>query len=812
MAVGSQPLAVTQSRAGTATSDGLLERLLVFIVAVSAIGLVLGLSGHFLAPLVLCLAALCTWAYHRRTPMPRDGAKSLRLAHVVPILLVALVFRLVPYSYVLGGQDQGVYSNMAAELVHTGDIAVTDPVYQRLEAVGAEAAYVRDNYTVPFLPGVYTTQGAGKPELTFQFYHLFPVWLATFGGILGLGSAGYALTFLALASILFFQRLAGELSGSARIGAAAGLLLALNPLHAFFSKFPLTEIPTLGFSAAGFCFVAIYAAAPVGIRQMRWLVLSMLAFSCLFLTRISGFMYLPLLLLVAVAGLLLDPDRQRAGAISSWALATVTAYALSVGYGLVWSNPYSMAIYEASFSLVAGASWTHSLLAVACVTALAWTLAWRWPHGAFGRALAFVLPWLRRCLGPALVLIVLLGAYKAYQLGFTARYAGDAWLSQFPGVVAQGWSSLGHSSLVVAIMYVGPLLFLAMLVVGQRRLPVQASYLLFFVCCFLSYAALLNWTVPYQPYYARYLASELVPYALLFVVCSLAWIRHALSRRVLGAALVVSGAYFMVLSGAQIGKQENEGALESLSRLSRLADDGDLILLDGFGGQGFEPKEVKTTLVYTLGRHVVSVGDRALSNYNYLNALASAYQDVFLVTSADIAPAGFVRVDAVSLQARNFERGARPPSRMVTIMDANVNVFRLDRVLFNVGTRQDFPAVGDGRVLSLVGIRRGDNLVADGRAGFLLYGPYVALPAGRYRLFVRGAAGKPAAGPGRLDVSVDRGSRQLAIIDAPVMHAKQMATLDFEVPEGGVDDLEVRLQVDKGSTTTILGYTIQRLR
>lgn len=812
MAAGSQPLAEANSRAGVATSDGLLERLLVFIVSVSGIGLVLGMSGHFLAPLVLCIAALCTWAYHRWAPMSRDGAKALRLAHVVPILLVALVFRLAPYSYVLGGQDQGVYTNMAAELVRTGDIAVTDTEYDRLAAVGAEAAYVRDNYSVPFLPGVYTTQRGGKPELEFQFYHVFPVWLATFGGILGLGSAGYALTFLALASIVFFQRLAVELSGSARIGAAAGLLLALNPLHAFFSKFPLTEVPTLGFSAAGFCFLAMYAAAPTGVRPLRWLVLSTLAFACLFLTRVSGFMYLPLLLLVAMAGLVRDPDRQRAHAISAWALATVIAYALSVGYGLVWSNLYSLAIYQASFSLVAGASWAQPLLAVASVTALAWIVSWRWPLGVFGRALAFVLPGLRRCIGPALLLVVLLGAYKAYLLGFTPRYAGDAWLSQFPGVVAQGWSSLGHSSLVVAMMHMGPLVFLAMLVLGQRRLPVQASYLLFFVACFLAYAALLNWTVPYQPYYARYLVSELVPYGLLFVVCSLAWIQRALPRRVLAAALVVSAAYFMVLSGAQVGKQENDGALASLSRLAQLADDGDVILLDGFGGQGFEPKEVKTTLVYTLGRHVVSVGDRALSDVNYLNALASAYKDVLLVTSADVVPAGFVRVDSVTLHARNFERGARPPSRLVTVIDANVNVFRLEQVLFNVGARQDFPAVGDDRVLSQVGVRRNGEMVADGRAGFLLYGPYVSLPAGRYRLLFRGLGGNPAAGPDRLDVSVDRGSRQLAASDAPSLRENQLGSLDFDVPEGGVSDLEVRLQVGDGSTTRVQGYTIQRLR
>lgn len=796
----------------SARSDGMLERLLVFVISVSGIGLLLGLAGQFRAPLVLLLAALCTWIYHRKTPMPRDGVTSLRWRFVVPILLVALVFRLAPYNHVLGGQDPGVYTNMAAELVNTRDIAVTDTEFDRLAAFGAQAAYVRDNYSVPFLPGVYTLGREGKPELRFQFYHVFPVWLATFGGILGLASAGYGLTFLSLASIVFFQRLAAELSGSPRIGAAAGLLLALNPLHAFFSKFPVTEVPTLGFSAAGFCFLAIHASAPIAVRQRRWLVLSVLAFACLFLTRISGFMYLPLLLLVALAGLVLDPDRQRARATSAWALAIVVAYALSVVYGLVWSNPYSLAIYRASFSLVAGAAWVPMLLALSSATALAWFAAWRWPQAAFGLALAAVLGWLRRFAGPALLLIVLLGACKAYQLGFTPRYVGDAWLSQFPGVVAQGWSSLGHTSLVVAMLYLGPLLFLAMLVLGQLRVPVQASYLLFFLCCFLAYAALLNWTVPYQPYYARYLVSELVPYAILFVTCSLAWIHRMLARRMLAAVLAVSAAYFMVLSIAQLGKQENEGAPASLSRLAQVANEGDVILLDGYRGQGFVPKEVKTALVYSFGRHVVSVGDRAVSDVGYLQALASAYGDVFLVTTADSVPAGFVRVDSVALLARNFERSARPPSRLATVVDTKVNVFRLDRVLFNVGARQDFNAVEDARVSSLVGIRRNGELAADGRAGFLLSGPHISLPAGRYQLLIRGKPAAADAVPSWLDVSVDRGSRQLAASHARPLRADHVGALEFDVPAGGVRGLEVRLRVGSKSATTVQGYTIMRVR
>ena len=806
-------------RGSSLSTDGILERLTVFLLSASIAGVALALVGLFVAPLVLAIAALCTWTYHVRVPdRPNSMTGRSRPVYLVPVLLVALCFRLAPFDYVMGGQDQGVYTNMASELLATRDIAVVDAELDRLRNSSALAAYKHDNYTSPFLPGVYTSKDA-KQQLTFQFYHLFPVWLALFAGIFGASAASYGLTFLSLVSIVFFQRLAGQLTGSVRLGAAAGLLLAINPLHVFFSRFPVTEIPTLAFSTIGFSFLCLYAGTAGGERRSRWLWLSAMAFGCLFLTRISGFMYLPLVFALGVFPLVLDEDRERAIGLGKWAVLTSLLYGASVGYGLVWSRPYSIKTYEDSFSRIGGENWTVLLMVLVLAAALAWSSAWHRPGGRVARSLAWCVPRLSRWMGVALLVVLAAGAYKVHALAFTDTYLNppvSRLFTLFPSLAAQGWSSVAHSSLVLSAIYLCPLLFLAFLVIAQLRLEPAGRFLVFFLLCMSAYVSLLNWVLPYQPYYGRYLASEFVPYILLLAVCSVAWIKQPSGRKVMGGLLVTAGAYFLVLSVGQLGKRENEFARESIARLAAVADDGDLILLDDEVGEDFAPREIKTTLVYTFGRHVISVDRQRWLDVGYLEALDAAYDDVFLATRTRLVPPGFERVNAFRLHAMGFERSARPPWRMRSTLDTDVVVYRLAQSGFGVGNMETFRAGNDARLQTQVGVRdltRG--LVADGRPGFLVYGPYIALPPGGYR--VRVWASGPSGGNAevRMDVAYSQGAKMLAattVSGKPSEVVAPIGTLDFEVPASGVADLEVRVAVGEGSRLAVSHLTLVRLR
>lgn len=659
---------------GSAVARG-LELLAVWVVSMSTLGLIALRLGVFSAPQIWLGAIGATAAYQyltRRRPIHVSQAPLVW--QMTLVLSVGLFFRLTPYAYMLGGQDQGLYVNMAMELVRTGGLHPTDQVLATLADPTYRHAYLAANYTPTiYLPGVYTSQGG----LVFQFYHLFPVWLALFemGG--GPDVAVYGLVFLSLLSLLFFQWLTQLLTGSSRIGMAAGLLLAVNPLHAFFSKFPLTEVPTLGFSAIGLTFLALYWRNRDPSAGARLLLISAAGFGMVFATRVSGFMYMPFVLVVFACVQLFETSVSRRNAMSLWALAVIWLYAVSVLYGLKWSEPYVRDIYRQSFEPLLGENWWPALRvaigSVAIVCAAIWAAVQfgaklGWPRRAVligRRALPF--------LAVALVGIAL---YKAYRLGFTDTYAQDAWLGARLNLSHQGWRAFFSASLPAATIYLSPFVVAAFFIAAFRRnLPPELAILLFFTVCFLGHICVLQWYLPYQPYYARYLVSEAVPYLLLFAVCGYAafaadgWFK---------SLLALGGLWCFALSVMQLGKNENEGTKETLDRIAALADRGDIVLLDESLG-GALAWELQTPLVYSYGLNTSRVNAEGLCDAGYLGSLDSMYDDVYLLSTGAAKLGGFEPIESVRLLTIAFTHGAMPPTSTTRRYDMELVVRRYQK-------------------------------------------------------------------------------------------------------------------------------------
>jgi hypothetical protein len=68
----------------------------------------------------------------------------------------------------------------------------------------------------------------------------------------------------------------------------------------------------------------------------------------------------------------------------------------------------------------------------------------------------------------------------------------------------------------------------------------------------------------------------------------------------------------------------------------------------------------------------------------------------------------------------------------------------------------------DDRVCTQVGIRGGHEIASTGKAGYLTFGPYIALAAGQYRLAIRGVLGNAGFAGAYMDVVVDKGDHVIA--------------------------------------------------
>ena len=547
---------------------------------------------------------------------------------VLVVLLAALLFRAEPFRPMHGGQDQGVYVSMSAHLQREGSVFIDDPVPaalpdERLRDIYDAGLPERRGFGYHVQPGVYWSQSEG--DFVFQFYHLHPLWMAMFADLFGDAARFYSLTFFSLLSIAGIALLLFEMTGSRLAALAVGLLLAVNPLHVFFSRLHVTEIVALAYSAIGFYYLARAArgvqraAPPVATASLA--ALSALSLSLVFFVRITGFLYLPLVLLLYGLGVWWTARHRPAYMRQVVAYGALVAglYGASVLYGLYVSPVYSPAIYGWRFAGLLGWYWKEILALVSVGTiAIGAALPFAVRHDGGQRWLAYAArpgPWI--ALASLTIVIAVAGSlYEAYLMGFTERYARDAHYERF-GVVGAGAAVFWRTGAVGWLLYTSPLLVLigiAGVLRMPHRWPLVLLYVFLAVCLFANLAV--NVPVIYQHYYyARYLVSEIVPYGIALAV-AVTFLSTSRPLRVLGAASIVITAplhlYFVL---QQLPVREGVRPYAVMSTIADSVGDGLLLLdTDGWGGKRNWERyaRLQTPLIYYYGKRVFPFESRNL--------------------------------------------------------------------------------------------------------------------------------------------------------------------------------------------------------
>ncbi|MCA7120270.1 MAG: glycosyltransferase, partial [Acidibrevibacterium sp.] len=118
------------------------------------------------------------------------------------------------------------------------------------------------------------------------------------------------------------------------------------------------------------------------------------------------------------------------------------------------------------------------------------------------------------------------------------------------------------------------------------------------------------------------------------------------------------------------------------------------------------------------------------------------------------------------------------------------------------------------RLPSQIGCRVGRNVWSTGKAGYLLHGPYIGLPAGGYVATVYGALNKPGAfGDAYIDVAAKQGEFRLTEKKLAESAARPgiLGVIEFTL-DGYMDDVEVRLWVDAETDLHATGIEITEAR
>ena len=644
-----------------------IDGLAIFVICVSITSLGLFAFGAFLPKQALLLgASLATVFYaffHRNAGVVANGTR-FSLPLLAALLLFATVFRVEPFPWINGGQDQGVYVSMSSYYQHGGDVFIEDPMSGALKAPELLAVYKSNLRKGDFQPGVYY---GGEKDYVFQFYHLHPLWMAMFADLFGDDARVYALTFFSLLSIIFLCLLTLELSESRIAAITVGVLLALNPLHAFFSKWPVTEVVALAFSAMGLYYLA--RATKLGGQQARWaLVIGCLGLSLLFFVRISGFIYLPFLWAVFMAGIWMNEVRgERFGRdLAIYAVACTGLYVLSVFYGLKFSPVYSADIYRMSFGKLAGGHWAPVMIAL--LAGMVFTMV---AAGLYLRRNAIKLNNVT-LLQPRLIVmglsaitgvIFIYSLYQVYQLGYTDALASHPWLGERWRLSGTGIEAVERSTALNWLIYSSPFLVVpgAVALLGKG-----ADWRLALLCVVpaAAFSALLAQSpvLPYQYYYARYLLSEAVPYAIVIFTVVTVGSASARWRKVGLIAALVSASLFGFYTLKQMGAEEGTRPLQVLRQVASHIGEDDVLLLEPSGWSIPRPG-VETPLRFYFGLKTFAITTPERQAHEA--EIGQSFRNIWLLSPKLIVDERYVLVDRLLHHDKVMERVGHVPLQLV---------------------------------------------------------------------------------------------------------------------------------------------------
>src|SRR6185437_9145392 len=339
------------------------------------------------------------------------------------------------------------------------------------------------------------------------------------------------------------------------------------------------------------------------------------------------------------------------------------------------------------------------LVIIGVLVSVAWTLlAWAVRNPSIRAQLVHrlrpVAEW-----GPTVTVWVALclGLFKIYRLGWTDHYLTDPWLGTMWKLADQHWTTASASSLWALVVFMGPLLplaFLALTTVRRRHAP--TIFLFWFVSGFFAYIAVLQWILPYLPYYSRYLASELVPYCILLIACMWGALPTGFCRALLTMAIAISGLYAVRVSAAQVGKNENDGAYAALARIMMPVGPGDLVLLRAPPENGFDQSQLKTPLLYTFNREVVTVSSSDLSDTGYLSKLDSLYNNVYLLQAEGAPPLGFKLVTSTGFTVMKYRWTHSFPRKLQSGPNVVLDLFQMEYLRLPVKASATFSSAGVG--------------------------------------------------------------------------------------------------------------------
>ncbi len=610
----------------------ILDIILLLICYISIFSIVLLVIGVFkplyvlILSFILLFSTLKVFNIHIIIHDDRLGWK------IAFILIIALVLRLKPYLYVMGGQDQGTYVNMSRQFELQGSLYTTDHFRNTLTDEQKEMYDVHGKYLMP----EFQEWDHQKSAQIMKLYPMHPAWMAIFSFLLGADNRVYSLTFFSLLSILGFFLVALAITRKKGVAVLVAMFLTISPIHVFFAKFPVTETVALAFTSFGIYYLISYIRGTDTEVQAPWkLILSVLLFNAFFYTRLSSFMYIPLFLGTGFLFSIVIKDTVVKRNLKYYVASVLILVLISYIVHFKFLYPLFYEIYLGYLKQFLGEYSTRKIIGVFGLLII---LSFLFDIVAKKKVVQKMVATLHKYLWVFYLCFLIVLAFTTYRQYNMLVYSDDYVLSNLFyrwEVAGQGLDSLRHITLYGIITHLSPFGFILLIIASfyelfKKKKDIYINSFIVYVWYFIALNSYFTFIFIYNYYSSRYFLSEIVPFAYLIIAVFLTkiWGKHKIVTTLLACGILLYNMYFLPLPVL-----ENEMPnLDFYEKIQEKVKSDSLLLVNKnfrFGNAAVSP------LKYYYDYDVFPFYYNEDINTKEIEELSKKYNHVYLLTATD---------------------------------------------------------------------------------------------------------------------------------------------------------------------------------
>lgn len=557
------------------------------------------------------------------------------------ILLIALALRLPPNLYLMGGQDEGTYVSISKQYELGHKLYYTDSFRENLSGPEKEIYDELGNYMMPS----FENWNRPDSEYTMRFYPGYPSILSIGSVIFGSDHRVLMLTLLSIMSLCNLYLITHYLTGNKLTANLVLLLLAINPVHVFMSKFPVGEVAALTFASGGFYFLIRYLSSrdTKNKQTVIFLISSLLSFALFTLIRMTFLLYLPIIFLIVI---FTAKENFEKIILPVYFTLCVAIMHLSYLYYRTFQYPLYLGLYQKTFvsaidsvipleiPLLAKTAILYLILLITILLVF---------KEYFYKKLINHLRMFFLVTAAVFTFIIYNATSKDLHLilnSSTVKY--ERW-----NLIHRGYDAIKHVPLVSVTNYLslaGFILLIGYLVWTIIKVRELKYYLISFVSIyFLSIYIFRLGLMRYDYYNSRYYLTEVIPTAVLPIGIALTYLINLAKKflRITGfTLLILILIYFSIFSFFQIGKIEGPDNNFYQTINSRLTNNDLLIVINSDIYNDKHSHNFNSYVVgpikYYFNKHVLLLDSPEMINDYVVKGIMQKAQNVYYLSNVPL--------------------------------------------------------------------------------------------------------------------------------------------------------------------------------